>query len=212
MFNCTRKELIEGITKAEKDESYFLVKKLVSKENMPGWAEMLDSIYLMADQPLDEELDAVISKDIEKLIGRLLVSKGVYLTFKATQEENDKMFPKIKEMVDILRGLKDGFQIQFYGPKVSVGPHFIGPHQDSWHAATLQCEGNTIWSLKHEDKIEDKTKLIRFDREDSDVSVITLEPGDFLYFSQKLFHQIEVSGPRGSLLFNSRGLVKEITN
>lgn len=197
IINYSIEEILEGIKKAEAERSYYLAPGFVDKDKLPQWSDFMNAVYYMASQDKDEILESQINKNRESLVGNLIIQSGIYFNFKASYEDNEKLFPKILE---ITRDIP----VNFYGPKISMGPYFVVPHQDRWHAATLQCEGEAIWSLKDEQGITGHPP--KFDIEDPDVYRITVKPGDFLYFSQKLWHQIEVEGPRASMLFNANGI------
>lgn len=196
-INYSKEDILESIKKAEADRSYCVLSNFIDRDKLPQWADFINAIYYAAAQDKDEILDSQINKDLEYLIGKLIIQKGIYFNFKVTPEENKQMFPQIQEVIENL-------PLWLYGPKVSMGPYFVTPHQDRWHAATIQCEGETTWSLKDEKYMSGHVP--RFDIDDPNVHRITLKPGDFLYFSQKLLHQIEVDGPRASILFNATGV------
>jgi hypothetical protein len=196
-INYSKEEILQNIIRAESERSYCLLKNFVDKNNLPQWSDFMRSIYYISSQDIDEVLQNEINKEKESLVGNLIIQNGIYFSFKAIHKEAEELFPDIVKMTYDL-------PISFYGPKISIGPYFVVPHQDRWHAATLQCEGNTVWSLKDEKHIFDHVE--KFDINDSNVHRLIVEPGDFLYFSQKLFHQIEVDGPRASMLFNSNGI------
>lgn len=200
--NYAIEEVLEGIKKAEADRSYYLAPGFVDKDKLPQWADFMNAVYYMASQDKDEVLESHLNKERESLVGNLIIQKGIYFNFKASREDNAKLFPQIQEIIN-------GLPLAFYGPKISMGPYFVEPHPDRWHGATLQCEGDATWSFKDGQHITEN--ISKFDLNDPLVHRITMKPGDFLYFSQKLWHQIEVDGPRASMLFNSNGIVDRMS-
>lgn len=195
-INYSKEEILDGLKKAEDDRSYCLLTNFIDKNNLPQWSDFMNAAYYMASQDVDKTLSEQINKNKESLVGNLIVTDGIYFNFKGTYEDNKKMFP---QFLDIMKDVP----ISFYGPKMSIGPYLVLPHQDRWHGATLQCEGETIWTLKDEKYVHGHPE--KFKENDENVYRIIVKPGDFLYFSQKLYHQIEVDGPRASMLFNSTG-------
>lgn len=196
-INYSKEEILDSIKEAEANRSYCLLANFIDKDKLPQWSDFMNAAYYMASQNVDEVLSGQINKNKESLVGNLIITDGIYFNFKANREDNEKMFPSMLELTNTV-------PVSFYGPKMSMGPYFVVPHQDRWHAATLQCEGEAIWSLKDEKYIVGHPD--KFELNDINVHRITVKPGDFLYFSQKLFHQIEVEGPRASMLFNSIGI------
>lgn len=205
-INYSKEEILDGFKKAEAERSYCLFTNLIDKNNLPQWSDFMNAAYSSASQDMDNILDGQINKSKEYLVGKLIIQAGVYFNFKGDYLDNIALFPQVLNLLRITGEVPLGF----YGPKVSIGPHFVIPHQDRWHAATLQCEGETIWTLKDEKYISGEVS--KFEKDDPNAMRIVLKPGDFLYFSQKLYHQIEVEGPRASLLFNSNGIVDVFSN
>lgn len=206
LLNYTKDEIFTKILEAEENRSYVLFENFIKEDSMPKWSDFMNAMYATAAEKTDRVLAEQINKQLEYLVGNLIIKDGIYFNFKSTYEKNKKLFPSIIEMtLEMIANIP----ISFYGPKISVGPYFVVPHQDRWHAATLQCEGEAVWSLKDEKYISGHPE--KFELNDPNVHRITLKRGDFLYFSQKLFHQIEVDGPRASMLFNANG-IKDILN
>ena len=193
MINYSGDFLINEIKNVEINKTVIHLKNFIDEKYLPKWTEILNSIYEVANNDFDEELNSYLNKDIEYLIGKLIVNKNLYFNFMYDENITKKYF---KVVILILEELKDLLQTNiypfaFYGPKVSLGNYYASFHQDNWNGAALQCEGKAIWRL-----VDENGTLHKY----------ILDPGDFLFFHKSLHHEISVEGPRATLLFNSNGI------
>ena len=179
--------------------AYF--QNFIDKEYLPSWFDFLNCIYEEWQQPTDSELAPMVSKNNEELTGTVIVGKNLYINAlnginngSYVREKFKKYFPEIFKMTIKLE-VESGIALNLSGPKICIGPYQNWSHKDSWPAFSLQCQGKTIWtlsdkSLMEKDPIEYK-------------ETFEMNPGDFLFFPEGMYHQIEVSAPRASLQFNT---------
>lgn len=193
MINYSSDFLINEIKNVEINKTAVYLKNFIDQDHLPKWAEILNSMYEVANNDFDEELNSYLNKDIEYLIGELIVHKDLYFNFKSNKNIVDKYFKIVPLMLEELQNLLeiDHYPFGFYGPKISLGSYYASFHQDKWNGAALQCEGKAIWRL-----VDENGTLNKY----------VLEPGDFLFFHKSIHHEISVEGPRATLLFNSNGI------
>ena len=193
VINYSSDFLINEIKNVEINKTAVYLKNFIDKDHLPKWAEILNSMYEVANNDFDEELNSYLNKDIEYLIGELIVHKDLYFNFKSNKNIVKKYFKIVPLMLEELQSLLQINQhpFGFYGPKISLGNYYAGFHKDNWNGAALQCEGKAIWRL-----VDENGTLNQY----------VLEPGDFVFFHKSLYHEISVEGPRATLLFNSNGI------
>lgn len=190
MLNYSLEEVVKQIKMVEDEESYYLFKNFIQDEYVPTWREILKPIYDAAADKENEFLRGVINKNLETLVGNLIIIDGIYMNCVNKAGDLNKYFPVIAPIFQqINESLAPDRGIAYYGPKISLGPYFVVPHHDKWNPGMLVCEGSALWTIRNDKNEEYKIKMNR---------------GDFIYVHQTFSHQIEVDEPRAALLFNSR--------
>lgn len=192
MLNYSLEEISKEIKRVEEEKSYHLFKNFIDDAYLPTWREILKPIYDAAANTDNKELDSLINKKMESLIGNLIVIDGIYMNCINKSGDFEKYFPETARLFEqINEGFRTDGGLSYYGPKISLGPHRINSHRDLWNPAMLLCEGSTLWTIKNDNNEEFKIEMNR---------------GDFIYVHQTFYHQIDVDEPRAALLFNSKGV------
>jgi hypothetical protein len=177
--------IIEEIKEAKAKGLGYFHKNYFS--DLPGWEEFLKCVFneLNTENPeLAKNMNYGSDVD-EKAVGNVVVTDSVYFS----PQINDlyKHFPNmqnvINEFIDV-----NGIYPSLAGPKVSIGPRYVAPHQDDWDAFTVQCCGTTIWTITS----ADGTYKERY----------FMEPGDLLFFPHETKHELYCEEPRAGLIFN----------
>ena len=176
-------------------------KNFINKEHIPSWPDFLNCIYEEWQQPTDSNLASMVSSsgNNENLTGTVIVGKDLYINalngidnWLYVKEKFDKYFPEIFKMSVKLEE-ECGISINLAGPKICIGPYQSQSHKDVWSAFSLQCQGQSRWILS--DKYLMGEDSIKYQK------TFDMNPGDFLFFPEGMYHQIEISAPRASLQF-----------
>ena len=201
MINYNLEEFKKTIKEADNkfEPAYF--KNFIDKDHIPSWQDFLNCIYEEWQEPTDNDLATIVSGNNEKLTGTVIVGKNLYINAlngidngPYVKERFKKYFPEIFKMTETLEQ-ECGISINLAGPKVCVGPYQNLSHKDSWPAFSLQCQGQTYWTISDKSLMgEDPIKYQK---------TFEMNPGDLLFFPEGIYHQIEVSAPRASLQFRS---------
>ena len=201
MINYNLEEFKKTIKEADNkfEPAYF--NNFIDKDHIPSWQDFLNCIYEEWQEPTDNDLATIVSGNNEKLTGTVIVGKNLYINAlngidngAYVKERFKKYFPEIFKMTETLEQ-ECGISINLAGPKVCVGPYQNLSHKDSWPAFSLQCQGQTYWTISDKSLMgEDPIKYQK---------TFEMNPGDLLFFPEGIYHQIEVSAPRASLQFRS---------
>jgi hypothetical protein len=198
MINYDLKEFKKIIEDANKNFKGAYFKNFISHEYLPSWFDFLNCIYQEWQYPTDSEKALIVSKHNEELNGRVILGKNLYFSAlngaPNIQEELDKYFPEIFKMVSKISA-ESGINLITSGPKICIGPYQNGSHIDPWPGFSLQCQGQTTWTLT--DKCLTENNPIEYKE------VFEMNPGDFLFFPEGMYHQIEVTAPRASVQFST---------
>jgi hypothetical protein len=201
MINYNLEEFKKTIKDADNkfEPAYF--KNFIDEDHIPSWQDFLNCIYEEWQEPTNNDLATIVAGNNEKLTGTVIVGKNLYINAlngidngTYVKERFKKYFPEIFKMTETLEQ-KCGISINLAGPKVCVGPYQNLSHKDSWPAFSLQCQGQTYWTISDKSLMgEDPIKYQK---------TFEMNPGDLLFFPEGIYHQIEVSAPRASLQFRS---------
>jgi len=154
--------------------------------DVPSWSEFLKCIFEEIQTP-NPKLAEIIGhgKDVnERSVGNVIITEDYYFSPQTT--DSAKYF---KEVLPLEKYFYNslGWEFGLSGPKVSLGPRYVAPHHDNWDAFTLQCQGTTTWTITNPDT---KEAIEYF-----------MEPGDLLFFSQEVMHEISCNEPRAGMIF-----------
>lgn len=196
------------IDQANKDFRPVYFEGFIAQEFLPSWFDFLSCIYQEWQEPTDLELAERVSNHNEKLTGTVIVGQNLYInalngikTRKEMWERFEKYFPEIFYMSqEIFK--KSGVWLTLSGPKVCLGPYQNMSHKDNWPAFSLQCQGQTTWTLT--DKTLRPSNASEIGQKIEYKEEFKMNPGDLLFFPEGMYHEIETNAPRASLQFNSR--------
>lgn len=201
MINYNLEKFNQIIKDADSNFKPVYFKDFIDKEYLPSWSDFLNCIYEEWQEPTDQNLADIVSKNNEELTGTVIVGKNLYINAlnginngSYVREKFRKYFPEIFKMTVKLE-LESGIALNLSGPKVCVGPYQNWSHRDNWPAFSLQCQGKTVWTVSDKSLMEKDPTTYK--------ETFEMNPGDFLFFPEGMYHQIEVSAPRASLQFNS---------
>ena len=198
MINYDLKEFKKIVLDSNKNFKAAYFKNFIDQDYLPSWFDFLNCIYQEWQHPTDTEMASIVSKHNEELNGRVIVGKNLYFSAlngaPNINEELKKYFPEIVKILEKIS--KDsGIILTTTGPKICLGPYQNISHIDPWPGFSLQCQGQTIWTLS--DKSLNEEESIEYKE------TFEMNPGDLVFFPQGMYHQIEVSAPRASLQFNT---------
>ena len=163
-------------------------------EDVPSWTDFLTCIFeevQVANPQLAQNME--YGSDVnERPLGNVIVTEDYY--FSPQVCELNKYFKTALPLYDYFKN-SVGLHFALSGPKVSLGPRYVAPHNDKWDAFTLQCQGTTTWTLTDP---ETKEKVEYF-----------MKPGDILFFPQEIHHEISCTEPRAGLVFNHPNINNE---
>ena len=203
MINYNLQEFKQTVADASNNFEAAHFKNFINTEHLPSWPDFLNCIYEEWQQPTDNDLASIVAGtgNNENLTGTVIVGKNLYINAlngidngPYVKEKFKKYFPEIFKMsVELEQG--SGVSINLAGPKVCVGPYQSISHKDSWSAFSLQCQGQSLWTLSDKYLMEEDS--IKYKK------TFDMNPGDFLFFPEGMYHQIEISAPRASLQFRT---------
>ena len=119
--------------------------------------------------------------------------------------KNGRLFEEMPELKDFLENINKDFDSEFFeecefyddwqngicncksawhmdGPVISLDNETVGKHKDIKDTAYLQILGNSFWELNGRENI-------------------VLNPGDLIFVSNKITHEVSGEGPRMGILF-----------
>jgi len=198
MINYDLKEFKKIVEDSNANFKAAYFKNFISKDHLPSWFDFLNCIYQEWQYPTDNEMASIVSKHNEELNGRVIVGKNLYFSAlngaPDIKEEFKKYFPEIFKMLEKIE-TESGLVLTTSGPKICIGPYQNISHIDNWPGFSLQCQGQTTWTLSDKPLMEKESIEYK--------ETFEMNPGDFLFFPEGMYHQIEVTAPRASLQFNT---------
>jgi hypothetical protein len=199
MINYNLEEFKQTIIDASNNFEAAYFKNFINEEHLPSWPDFLNCIYEEWQEPTNNDLASIVAGNNEQLTGTVIIGKNLYINAlngfnngSYVKEKFKKYFPEIFNIIETLKQ-ECGIEINLAGPKVCLGPYQNLSHKDTWPGFSLQCQGQTLWTVSDEFLMgEDPIKYKK---------TFEMNPGDLLFFPVGLYHQIEVSKPRASLQF-----------
>lgn len=161
-------ELLKKSKDAKEKNIGLIFKKFFNDNEIPKWQEILDFIYSQY----------FYNKEVN-------LEYQLYITSLPDNQNNKDYFPQ-------LSNFKKYLGCHLNGPKISIGPFYIGSHKDSFDGFTVHCEGKNQWTLSDKDLKYDTPEYIE---------TFDLERGDLLFCPAGLFHSIKSSNARASILY-----------
>jgi hypothetical protein len=196
MINYNLQEFKKIIKDANTNFKGAYFKNFISEQDVPSWFDFLNCIYTEWQYPTDIEMASIVKRHNEELNGRVIIGKNLYFSALNNapdiNEELKKYFPQIFNMI-VKIATESEMTLTTTGPKICLGPYQNLIHIDPWPGFSLQCQGQTTWTLSDKSLIEEQ--LVEYKE------VFEMNPGDLIFFPEGMYHQIEVSAPRASLQF-----------
>ena len=187
MLNINNKEEVESfklsLIKAKKEGNPFFYKNII--DTVPDWSSFLQCTYDLTNRKNEIIQKTADSKRGEVAVGSVHIRNSFYISPHTSNADIETYF---KEVLDIYNIINEAFGItfEFRGPKISIGEHFFGLHQDPLDAYTIHCQGSTKWTIESANGV---------------ITEYDLNPGDFLFFPQKAKHGLLIDKPRAGLIF-----------
>ena len=168
MSNDQYLDLFNKFKEAKNKNKAFIIKNFFEDNQIPRWQEILDCIYDQYDK----------NKDVS-------IEYKAYITLIPDNILNIKYFLQLLK-------LQESLSLQLHGPKISIGPFYIGSHKDNFDGVTVHCEGNSTWIISDKHLTEDTPEYIE---------IFNVERGDLLFCPAGLYHSIKSSNARASILY-----------
>lgn len=185
MINVDLSILKNNILKHKKENTAYFIKSFYS--DLPSWENLINCFSKEAAAD-----GSVIEKEMSKTSGEsrigTVVYKGFYLNINCETEDLNKYFPDIYDMLMKIN-VATSFGFILSGLKISLVDHFVLPHLDRWDAFAVQAQGVSEWTIRSKDGLYEEC--------------FTVEPGDFLFFSNECIHEIKSENPRSTFIFVS---------
>lgn len=184
--------LASDFVNSAKNKTGFVIKSFFNSS--VTWEEIVNLIHhnsKIQNEQLKKDVEKTNSKssNIKEVVsGNVLIVDDLYFSVDLQKQESG-FVPK--DVLDIHDGIHS-----YNGPnqfmsgsgliKVSIGSRFVTPHVDKWGAMVFQLTGQAVWTLSYpESKYEES---------------FTLNPGDFLYFPDGMYHAIVSNSARSSII------------
>jgi hypothetical protein len=185
----------KNILDAKKNNEVVLFRNLFPI--VPTWGELISN--------LNHEFNNKKSVDIldERFIGNVLIyNKLDPISFTGSNKKNSYLLNKIKNLLNIHNLLDDISNGNISCAKSII--NFVGNearyyiHSDTHDVVSWHCIGQVEWRIYKTLKQEFPPPLETVEPYDS----YLLYPGDFLFVPSGIVHQVVVTEPRASILFN----------
>jgi hypothetical protein len=198
-------ELIEKINQSKKNNEVLVIKNF--NNEIPTWNNFINNINYKFH---NFENDSVLPNNFflknkgfqTEIIQYNTLDLVTNYSIKVKENEISKnYFPEINNIIELIKKIKLKNN-EFYCKAIT---NFIGNdqeyyiHCDQTDVINLHCIGKVEWRIY-------KNYVEKYDypvtKSDIEYFSIFLEPGDFVFMPSKTFHQVVVTEPRASLLFD----------
>lgn len=197
--------MIDDLLKAKKENKVYFGKGVLSQT--PDWAAFIRLMDRKFNNPSgyawdDQLMSHLLPNGERKATDILIYNKMDPVIFKAVEcvdgQIIDNQIPEGQPFVDILSSVFKNFHlkaiINFIG---NESKYWI--HKDDHYVISWGCIGNVEWKI-YPDTPEDQMENLRTS---NDYVSYILGPGDILFCPKGAIHEVNITEPRASLIFQA---------